>query len=192
METKPGKSKNNSYFVALIVIIFSLAFAIFAFRQKDQSKKFEEREYYNDRRRNIPPNDNRNNENQQFFHQKGRGVVNTLAVSGKKGSCSELVIILKESPYVKADILNYKIDGLSSMKIKQSREFADTEDSNRAVINNAENISGPSAGSGVYLALLSAFYSDCAIPKNLAITGEFKVEGEEIPTKIKSFPKKYQ
>jgi hypothetical protein len=66
--------------------------------------------------------------------------VNTLgvdSVDNRKGSCSELVIILKKSFHVKADILNYKKGGLSSMKIKQSREFADTEDNNRAVIKFA-------------------------------------------------------
>ena len=58
--------------------------------------------------------------------------------------------------------------------------------------SNAGTVSGPSAGSGVYLALLSAFYSDCAIPRNLAITGALETEGEEIPTKIEFVPKKYQ
>jgi hypothetical protein len=64
-------------------------------------------------------------------------VINTLSVAGKEGFCSELVIILKESPHVKVDILNYNEDSLNSMKIKQSREFADTEDSNKAVIKFA-------------------------------------------------------
>jgi hypothetical protein len=49
-----------------------------------------------------------------------------------------------------------------------------------------EVISGPSAGSGCYVAFLSAFYSGCAISKNLAITGEFKTKREEIPTEIES------
>lgn len=149
--------------------------------------------------------------------EKRRGVVNTLSVVDeydKEGSCSELVIILKKSPHVKVNSLNIDEkgipnNGLSSMKINQSQEFADTKDSNKEVIkfairkivekghtwewdvyvlkanNNAGTISGGSAGSGVYLTLLSAFYSD-TIPKNLAITGAFKTEGEEISTKIES------
>jgi predicted ATP-dependent protease len=58
--------------------------------------------------------------------------------------------------------------------------------------SNVGTISGPSAGSGVYLALLSAFSSD-AIPKNLAITGTLDTEKKEIPTaQIEPIPKKYQ
>ena len=68
--------------------------------------------------------------------KKRRGVVNTLAVAGKEGTCSELVIILKESPHVKANILD---KDLSKMKIKQSLAFADTEVSNRVVIDFAIN-----------------------------------------------------
>jgi len=58
--------------------------------------------------------------------------------------------------------------------------------------NSNAVISGPSAGSSVYMAFLSACYSDCAIPKNLAITGELKTEKKEIPTKSESVRKKYQ
>lgn len=58
--------------------------------------------------------------------------------------------------------------------------------------SNAGTISGSSAGVGVYMALLSAFYSDCAIPKNLAVTGALDTEKKEIPTKIEPSPKKYQ
>ena len=58
--------------------------------------------------------------------------------------------------------------------------------------SNATTVSGSSAGSGVYMALLSAFYSDCAIPKNLAITGALETEKKEIPAKIEPSPKKYQ
>jgi predicted ATP-dependent protease len=55
--------------------------------------------------------------------------------------------------------------------------------------NNVGTVSGSSAGSGVYITLLSAFYSD-PIPKNLAITGQFETEKKEIPNKISSVPKK--
>jgi hypothetical protein len=62
--------------------------------------------------------------------QKRKGVINTLAVAGEKGSCSELVIILKKSPLVKAY-------GLERMKINQSKEFANTRNSNEEVIRFA-------------------------------------------------------
>ena len=144
-----------------------------------------------------------------------RGVINTLAFNGSgKGSCSELVIILKKSPFVSAE--KFSKDSLDSMKINQSQEFADTRNNNDAVVrfavdkilesggkweydvyilkanSKAGTISGPSAGSGVYMALLSAFYSDCTVPSNLAVTGELETEKKEIPTQIKPLTKKYQ
>jgi hypothetical protein len=142
--------------------------------------------------------------------EKRRGVVNTLAVSGEaeKGSCSQLVIILKKSPHVNSKEPQWT-------KIKQSGHFADTSNINEIVIrfaiakiieqgynwkydvyvlqaNSNSIISGTSAGSGVYMAFLSACYSDCAIPKNLAITGELRTEKKEIPNQTESIPKKYQ
>jgi hypothetical protein len=57
--------------------------------------------------------------------------------------------------------------------------------------SNFGTISGPSAGSGVYMALLSAFFK-YSIPKSLAITGEFKTENEQISTEIKFIPKKFR
>ena len=66
--------------------------------------------------------------------EKREGVINTLAVSGEaeKGSCSELVIILKPSSHVKAD--NFDKSSLRSMKINQSHAFADTRGNNEKVI----------------------------------------------------------
>jgi hypothetical protein len=58
--------------------------------------------------------------------------------------------------------------------------------------SNVGTTSGTSAGSGIYLALVSAFYSDCAIPKNLAITGTLETEEEKMVTKNETSPKKYQ
>lgn len=140
--------------------------------------------------------------------KKRRGVVNTLAVAGEteKGSCSQLVILKKESSHATRKEPEWT-------KIKQSDHFADT--SNETVIrfaiakvieqgynwkydvyvlqaNSNAITSGPSAGSGVYMAFLSACYSDCAIPKNLAITGELRTEKKEIPNQTESIPKKYQ
>ena len=60
------------------------------------------------------------------------------------------------------------------------------------VNGNAGTISGPSAGSGIYMALLSAFYSDCALPSNLAITGCLETEKKELPNDNEPIPKKYQ
>ncbi|MCE8168323.1 MAG: hypothetical protein I3273_07235 [Candidatus Moeniiplasma glomeromycotorum] len=142
--------------------------------------------------------------------KKRRGVVNTLAVGRKteKGSCSQLVIIKKESPHVSSKEPQWT-------KIKQSSHFADTSGVNETVIrfaiakiieqgynwkydvyvlqaNDNAVISGSSAGSSIYIAFLSACYSDCAIPKSLAITGELKVEKKEIPNEIRRIPKKYQ
>src|SRR6266480_621034 len=100
------------------------------------------------------------------------------------------------------------------MKINQSHGFANTRNKNEAVIrfairklkekghkweydiyvlkpNDNSTTSGGSAGSGVYLALLSAFYSS-TIPKNLAITGKLEVKKKETLNKIKPASKKYQ
>jgi predicted ATP-dependent protease len=58
--------------------------------------------------------------------------------------------------------------------------------------SNASTISGPSAGCGVYMVLISAFLPNCAIPKNFAITGALDTEKKELPNDIEPVPKKYQ
>ncbi|KLL05304.1 MAG: hypothetical protein MRERV_2c025 [Mycoplasmataceae bacterium RV_VA103A] len=143
--------------------------------------------------------------------EKRRGVVNTLSVdTEEKGFCSELVILLKESPHTMT------IDNLDDiLKINQSQGFAEsTRNNNSQVIkfairkiiqqghkwehdvyvlkvNSAATISGTSAGSGVYLALLSARFPNCALSKKLAITGVLDTEKKSTSVPIATNPKKY-
>ncbi|KLL01582.1 MAG: hypothetical protein MRERC_14c026 [Mycoplasmataceae bacterium RC_NB112A] len=143
---------------------------------------------------------------------KRRGAINTLSVDSQnkqKGSVSQLVIILKPS----SDVLSAD---LRLMKINQSQNFADTRSYNEAVIRFAINklieqgsnwkydvyvlktnsgasiISSPSAGTGVYVALLSSFYSDFLIPKNLVIAGTLETDKKEIPHQIEPVSKKFR
>ncbi|CAG8754398.1 2945_t:CDS:2, partial [Cetraspora pellucida] len=105
--------------------------------------------------------------------EKRRGVVNTLSVdTEEKGFCSELVILLRESPHTMT------IDNLDDiLKINQSQGFAD-----------AATISGTSAGSGVYLALLNARFPNCALSKKLAITGVLDTEKKSTSNKVLATP----
>lgn len=239
MKEKP--KQNDNHWIILAVFFSFVVIALILSQQNSKAKKTNQK-FSRYERQNGPTDDENGDDNEdqdyQEFQQKGylskediqelrnwgleasnvpdlkakkrKGVVNTLAVDGKtgKGSCSELVIILKKSPHVSAD-------NLDSMKVNQSKKFADTRNNNDAIIrfaakklikkghewnydvyvlkanSNATTVSGSSAGSGVYMALLSAFYSD-AIPKNLAITGELETEKKEIPSKIETQPKKCQ